>query len=228
MRALSFFLAILLISTLSFGYLASAVGARTYRSVPEAGKRIALTFDDGPHPAYTRQILERLRRYGIKATFFVIGQNIEYYDDGILREMIDDGHELGNHTYTHRHTKNISREELMQDVRRCHTIVKERYGYEMRLFRPPEGYTDQGVMDISAQLGYSVILWSIDTKDWEHTGSSLIVSNVRKSVSSGDIILMHDYVSKPNTTISALDDMIPELLARGYTFVTVSELIKSS
>lgn len=228
MRQLAFFLAVLL-PLLSFGvYGAQASESGIYKCVTTNEKRIALTFDDGPHPRYTSQILERLAEYDIKATFFVIGENIGYYDEGIVRSIIDAGHELGNHTYTHKHTKNMSREEFCDDVRKCHDLVKERYGYEMQLFRPPEGYVDEKVRSIANELGYSIILWSIDTKDWEHTGSSAILANVRLHASCGDIILMHDYVSKPNTTIEALDKIIPLLIERGYEFVTVSELIKSS
>lgn len=228
MRSLAFFLAFLLPLLSFFAYAAPSSDPGIYKCVTTDEKRIALTFDDGPHPRYTAQILERLREYDIKATFFVIGENIGYYDEGIVRSIIDAGHELGNHTYSHKHTKKMSESEFYEDVRKCHDLVREKYGYEMKLFRPPEGYVDKKVKCIAAELGYSVILWSIDTKDWEHVGASVITANVKLNTSCGDIILMHDYVSKPNTTIAALDEIIPLLLERGYEFVTVSELIKSS
>lgn len=197
-----------------------------YRSLPKAKGTIALTFDDGPHPKYTSQILEILRREGIKATFFVIGENIDYYDEGVITEIIDDGHELGNHTFNHEHTKEMDEEDFYRDVKACHELVKNKYGYEMKVFRPPEGYVDEKVMNIAKELDYSIIIWSIDTKDWEHVGSDLIVGNIEKNASDGDIILMHDYVSKPNTTIGALERVIKNLKNEGYDFVTVSELIE--
>lgn len=224
MKLLSFIIcAIILINSLAFLALAED---NIYRSVPHAKGMIALTFDDGPHPKYTRQILDILKKEGIKATFFVIGENIGYYDEGIVLEIINDGHELGNHTFNHEHTKNMSEADFYRDVRTCHELIKEKYGYEMRIFRPPEGYIDEKVKNIARELDYSIIIWSIDTKDWEHIGSDLIVSNVEENASDGDIILMHDYVSKPNTTVGALEKVIKRLKTEGYRFVTVSELLK--
>lgn len=206
---------------------ATAPNVPIYRSVPNEEKKIALTFDDGPHPHYTEQILDLLDRYGVKATFFVIGENIEYYDKGIISRIIDSGHEIGNHTFSHTHVKQTREESFRGDVRKCHKIMLERYGYEMKLFRPPEGAVDAKVQSIARELGYSIILWSIDTRDWEHTAPTLIVSNVEKNIDGGDIILMHDYVSKPNTTTEALRELIPRLISEGYEFVTVSDLIKT-
>ena len=204
---------------------AVAEQSRIYRSVGGADGRIALTFDDGPHPRYTRQILEILKREGVKATFFVIGENIGYYDEGIISEIIADGHELGNHTFNHEHTSKMNEADFYRDVRACHELIKSKYNYEMRLFRPPEGYIDEKVKAIARELDYSIIIWSIDTRDWEHVASKTIATNVERDAKSGDIILMHDYVSKPNTTIDALEEIIKNLKREGYSFVSVSELI---
>lgn len=224
MKLLSIIVCVMmLINSISFIAFAEE---KIYRSLPKAKGMIALTFDDGPHPKYTSQILDILKREGIKATFFVIGENIGYYDEGIITEIIDDGHELGNHTFNHEHTKEMDEENFYHDVRACHELVKNKYGYEMKIFRPPEGYVDEKVMNIANELDYSIIIWSIDTKDWEHVGSDLIVGNIEKNASDGDIILMHDYVSKPNTTIGALERVIKNLKNQGYDFVTVSELIE--
>ena len=226
MRIFSLIICVILIVNV-FGLLAVAKENNIYRSVPDAKGKIALTFDDGPHPRYTRQILEILKREGVRATFFVIGENIGYYDEGIVAEIIADGHELGNHTFNHEHTKSMSDEDFYRDVRACHDLIKEKYNYEMKIFRPPEGYIDKKVENIARELDYSIIIWSIDTKDWEHVGSDIIVGNIEKNASDGDIILMHDYVSKPNTTIDALERIIRNLKAQGYEFVTVSELISN-
>ena len=224
MKIFSFVICLLLIIN-SFVIVTLARENNIYRSVPEARGKIALTFDDGPHPRYTRQILEILKREGVRATFFVIGENIGYYDSGIVAEIIDDGHELGNHTFNHEHTKSMSEEAFYRDVRACHDLIKEKYNYEMKIFRPPEGYIDKKVENIARELDYSIIIWSIDTNDWEHVGSDIIVGNIEKNARDGDIILRHDYVSKPNTTIDALERIIRNLKSQGYEFVTVSELI---
>lgn len=224
MRILSFVICTIILFN-SFCFFAFAED-NVYRSIPQAKGMIALTFDDGPHPRYTRQILEILKKEGIRATFFVVGENINYYDQGIVADIINDGHELGNHTFNHEHTKDMTEADFYKDVKDCHDLVKEKYGYEMKIFRPPEGYIDEKVKNIARELDYSIIIWSIDTKDWEHVGSDVIVSNVKRNASDGDIILMHDYVSKPNTTIDALKVLIVSLKKEGYQFVTVSELIK--
>ena len=187
---------------------------------------IALTFDDGPHPKYTPRILEILKRYGIKATFFVIGQNVEYYP-GIIEQIIDGGHEIGNHTYRHKRTKMLNDEIFKEDVRHCDGKILQECDYKIKLFRPPEGYVDEKVRSISEELGYSIILWNIDTEDWAHSSPAEIENNVIKNISAGDIILMHDYVSGKNGTIDALERIIPKLLSENYNFVTVSELIKN-
>lgn len=223
MKLLSFI--IIAVFMLNVGCIECVAEANIYRSIPQASGMIALTFDDGPHPRYTRQILDILKKEEIKATFFVIGENIGYYDEGIVADIISEGHELGNHTFNHEHTKNMTAEDFYDDVRSCHKLIKDKYGYDMKIFRPPEGYIDDKVKNIACELDYSIIIWSIDTKDWEHVGSDLIVGNVEKNASDGDIILMHDYVSKPNTTIGALERVIKNLKEQGYRFVTVSELI---
>lgn len=224
MRFLILFICgILIVSSCSA--LVTATEVNIYRSIPEAKGMIALTFDDGPHPRYTRQILDILKSEGVRATFFVIGENIGYYGEDIVADIINNGHEIGNHTFNHEHTKDMTEDDFYRDVRACHDLIKEKYNYEMKIFRPPEGYVDKKVENIAREFDYSIIIWSIDTKDWEHVGSDIIVGNIDKNASDGDIILMHDYVSKPNTTIGALQKVIRNLKEQGYQFVTVSELI---
>ena len=189
-------------------------------------QKIALTFDDGPHPKYTPKILEILRKYDIKATFFVIGQNVEFYP-GIVEQIISDGHEIGNHTYRHKHTKMLTDEIFEEDVNKCDSLLYDNCDYEIKIFRPPEGYVDEKVKKIADELGYSIILWNIDTKDWAHATPYQIEKNVINNISAGDIILMHDYVSGGNSTIEALERIIPKLLDENYKFVKVSELIKN-
>ena len=187
-------------------------------------KEIALTFDDGPHPRYTPEILEILREYGIKATFFVIGQNIEWYD-GIIQMEFEEGHEIGNHTYSHLNLKTLPYSEVCAEIEEAEALIGEKIECRPRLLRPPGGMLGDDLVRAARDEDYTLVCWSIDTLDWAHTPSEKIAENVLSSVRGGDIILLHDYVSGKSPTPDALRIIIPELIARGYTFVTVSELI---
>ncbi len=187
-------------------------------------KMIALTFDDGPHPRYTKQILDILEKYGVKATFFFVGQNIDYYPDA-ARAVVEAGHEIGNHTYTHNRVKRMTEDEVLNEMTRCDDVIYSLGEYQTVLFRPPEGAFGEAVENSASALGYSVILWSVDTRDWAHSSPAEIYENVTQNIDSGDIILMHDYVSYNSPTPQALELIIPELQRQGYKFVTISELI---
>ncbi len=195
-----------------------------YRHKENTQKKIALTFDDGPHPRYTPEILEILDTYGIKATFFVVGENAEHYPD-TLEEVIRRGHEVGNHTYTHPHLICENYTGLVEEIGRCESTIYRFGECRTKYFRPPEGLVDTDVRVAASKLGYSVILWNIDTRDWAHTPPAKIAANVLSHVHSGDIILMHDYIGHNSPTPEALRLILPELLAQGYTFVRISELI---
>lgn len=187
--------------------------------------KIALTFDDGPHPVYTPEILDILDEYGIKATFFVVGENVDLYPQLIEREIAE-GHELGNHTYTHCHLSKTAPNTIIKEMDACERAVYEICEYRTKLFRPPEGVLPETIREYALREDYSVILWSIDTYDWAHARVSDIRKNVLKNTDAGDIILMHDYVPD-SITPKALREIIPALLDKGYKFVTVSELTGS-
>ena len=202
----------------------AAAKTEIYNSNKNNGKKIALTFDDGPHPRHTPEILDILDEYGIKATFFVIGVNVTNYPDA-LQETIKRGHEIGNHTYSHPHLCGADFNTLKNEIDKCESAISLLADYKPKLFRPPEGWIDNDVKTISAQYDYKVILWNIDTLDWAHTSPDKIVKNVTENVKPGDIILMHDYIGKNSPTAEALRGFIPILIERGYQFVVVSELI---
>ena len=190
-----------------------------------SAKRIALTFDDGPHPRYTRRILDILSKYNIKATFFIIGENVEYYGD-VLSEITAQGHELGNHTFSHENIKNKSASEIISEIEACNDAIYDRCGIKTKLFRPPGGImADICISNTNILCDYNIIYWSIDTMDWAHVSPQNIADNVLGSIKSGDIILMHDYIGRNSPTPDALEIMIPELIKEGYEFVTVSDLI---
>lgn len=186
--------------------------------------QVALTFDDGPHPRYTRDILNILEEYHITATFFVIGVNATLYPEA-LDDIVTSGCEIGNHTFTHENLRSYCGNDIKKELYECEAAINERVKIKTKLFRPPQGAYTKVLENIAESMGYDIILWSIDTMDWAHTPANNIVDNVLKSLSNGDIILMHDYVSGKNTTCEALRILIPEILKRGYEFVTVSELI---
>ena len=188
-------------------------------------KLIALTFDDGPHPKYTKEILDILNEYGVKATFFVIGENAALYRDEIKR-ISDEGHELGNHTYTHKNTASLSPAELLSELKRTDSEIFGITGTHPRVFRPPEGKCTKAAVSCAAELGYKIILWTVDPRDWACPTVSEMTDNILSNVRAGSILLCHDYNSaKRSPTPAALRRIIPELIERGYGFVTVSELL---
>ena len=196
-----------------------------YCKSPKSSKRVALTFDDGPHPRYTDVILNILKEYGVTATFFVIGVNVENYLDA-FKKICDSGCEIGNHTYSHKRIGNMSDSEIENEILKCEDVLQKAMGKRTQLFRPPQGCTPEGLSKITCRLGYNVVLWSIDTLDWSLNPSDNICSVITSEINGGDIILMHDYVSGGNTTCDALRKIIPMLLAEGYEFVTVSQLLE--
>lgn len=206
--------------------LSVAAQVQVYRSAPHTDDRmrIALTFDDGPHPRLTPMILEILEQYHVHATFFMVGQNIVNYPN-VARAVLDGGHEIGNHTFSHGHVRNLDEESLSDELGRCEDVLEELCEYRPHLFRPPEGAVTQFVRHCSEVGDYSLILWSLDTRDWENKSTDTIVQTVLGSIHPGDIILMHDYIGTGSQTPEALNILLPELLRRGYEPVTVSQLL---
>ena len=226
MKRIVLFLIICCLLLLSPAFEASAsepYGKVYCRNAMCKGK-IALTFDDGPHPRYTKEILGILEEYHVKATFFVIGINALHYPDD-LQKIIDAGCEIGNHTYSHPRIKELSEEELQKQIVECEDTLDRLCGIRPHIFRPPEGMMNEGLKRLLKEMDYHAVLWSIDTMDWDHHSPQKIAAEVLGSVRSGDIILMHDYIGHNSPTVTALELMIPKLLERGFEFVTVSELI---
>jgi len=193
-------------------------------------KVIALTFDDGPHPQYTPEILDLLNKYDVKATFFVLGKFAEQYPDIIKRQAIE-GHEIGNHTYSHIDVKKVSMEKFEEEFQKTQQIIFSLTGIEPKVFRPPYGFYNEKIISIPNNQGCNVVLWSSrqDSKDWSNPGIDKIVNTILSQIENGDIILLHDNVYHDQSqTIEALKIVLPELKNRGYKFVTMSELIKLS
>ena len=198
--------------------------AKIYRSVQTDTMKIALTFDDGPHPRLTKQILDILDRYNTRATFFMVGENILNYPD-TAREVIQRGHEVGNHSYSHHCIPSLGREGIEEEIERCEDVLEELCEYRAHLFRPPQGAVNDYVEGCTERGDYTLVLWSLDTRDWECKNSEQILNQVLSKVQPGDIILMHDYIGVRSQTPKALEIMLPKLLERGFEPTTVSDLL---
>ena len=195
-----------------------------YHSRQNDRMEIALSFDDGPHPRLTPLILGILKEYGIRATFFMIGENVEYYPLA-ARAVAEAGHEIGNHTFSHRRFNRMSEAEMLQEIRACEQAIASVSETPVHFIRPPEGQMNDTMRRMIGSLDYRIILWDVDTRDWAHTSPAEIARHILDTVQAGDIILMHDFIGYDSPTPEALRLVIPELLERGYHFVTVGELV---
>lgn len=182
--------------------------------------KVALTFDDGPHPEFTPKLLDILKRYNVKATFFVVGKLAEQHPDLIRAETLA-GHEVGNHTYHHVNLTKIPVNEIAVEWQACQEVVKSETGNTMRACRPPGGDYDKDVIAIATRLGLITVLWTDDPGDYANPGEKVIRSRVLRWINNGAIILLHDGVQQ---TIDVLPQIIETLQARGMHFQTASEM----
>ena len=181
-------------------------------------KKIALTFDDGPHPVYTKILLDGLAERGAKASFFVTGENAEKYPELILR-MQKEGHLIGNHTYSHIQLTSNNREAFRQELISTNEVLKEITGAETIFVRPPYGSWDKS---FEKELNMFPVLWNIDPLDWCSHNAECIAAKVVEKAGDGDIILMHDYY---DTSVTAALEVVDVLQKRGFQFVTVEEIL---
>lgn len=195
-----------------------------YHSRHNDRMEIALSFDDGPHPRLTPVILDILEEYGVKATFFMVGENVGYYP-AAARAVVEAGHEIGNHTFSHRKFNRMSEHEMLDEIHACEQAISSVSDSPVHFIRPPEGQMNQAMQRVIGSLDYRIILWDVDTRDWAHTPPAEISRHILDTVQAGDIILMHDFIGHDSPTPQALRTVIPALLERGYRFVTVGELV---
>lgn len=181
-------------------------------------KRIALTFDDGPHPIYTPQMLELLKEEQVPATFFLLGENVELYGD-VVKEIAKEGHLIGNHTYHHVQITSLSLEEACKEIQETSDLIEELTGTGTEYVRPPFGTWNE---ELEERLDLIPVMWSIDTKDWTTQNVDWIVRETVKHAEDHDIILMHDSYQ---STVDAVKRVIEQLEAEGFEFVTVDEII---
>jgi len=195
----------------------------TFNSVHTDGPYIAMTFDDGPSATLTPKLLDLLAARHIKATFFVIGENVAEHPE-IVERAAREGHEIGNHSWSHPNFGKMSEESVRSQLRRTDDAIKNATGKRPTLMRPPYGsITDREKHWIHDEFGYQIILWDVDPYDWRRPGPAVVRNRILKETQPGSIVLSHDI--HPGT-IEAMPSTFDALEAKGFRFVTVSELIQ--
>jgi len=203
-----------------------------YRVRPSE-KVVALTFDDGPSPVWTPKILDELKRAGVKATFFMIGEHVARYPE-VARRVAEEGHEIGNHTYDHHVLIYYKEGELEKEIRDARAIIKNITGRSVKYFRPPKAWLTSREKKVIKGMGYKIILWSLNAKDWVTFDDKYIIRYIVKNIRPGDIILFHDSGGAFTTeggdrheTVKAIPRLIEKLKQNGYKFVTITGLLES-
>jgi peptidoglycan-N-acetylglucosamine deacetylase len=187
------------------------------------GPFIAITFDDGPHGAQTPRLLRMLKERGIRATFFVVGQCVAQNPE-IAKQIVDAGHEIANHSWNHPLLSKMGEDSVRDQIDRTHVVIKQTTGVTPTLFRPPfGGFTPTQRAWAHGTWGYKCILWDVDSNDWKHRSPAQTQSTILGTTKAGSIILCHDI---HKTTVDAMPATLDGLIARGFKFVTVSELLK--
>ena len=194
----------------------------SYNSCNVEGPYVAITFDDGPHPKLTPHLLDMLKERGLKATFYVIGQNVVQYPE-IMQRMVAEGHEIGNHSYTHPALSKCSPAKLTEEITKSNDAILQACGVSPTTVRPPYGATNAAVTKrLNDEFGLAVIMWSVDPQDWKIRKASHVSNHILQNTKSGAIVLAHDIHP---STIDAMPAALDGLLSKGHKFVTVSELI---
>ncbi|NUR31550.1 MAG: polysaccharide deacetylase family protein [Catenulispora sp.] len=184
-----------------------------------AGKVVYLTFDDGPSPYYTPQVLKVLARYGVHATFFEVGQNVAR-NPSLTSQVYRQGHSVQNHSWSHPDLRQLSANQFTYQVTATDRQIRAHTGYLPCCLRPPYGAVNATVRARAAHLGKRLALWTVDPRDWSRPGAAAIRTRVLSQVHSGSVVLLHDGGGDRSQTVAALGDIIRTLKARGYSFAT--------
>lgn len=203
-----------------YGAPGAAPGRPPVRSEPilrmtGRGRTMLLTFDDGPHPEYTPEILDTLARYDVRATFFVCGEMADFNRD-LLSRMADEGHVVGNHTWSHPLLTTLSRRRVRSEMERTSEVIDKAYGEPPRWFRAPYGAWNRNAFRLGAELGMEPLAWTVDTLDWTTPGTRTIVDRVEDGAAPGVVVLSHDAGGDRSQSVRALRRYLPELLDDGY------------
>lgn len=200
----------------------------TFRLSGTSTKRqVALTFDDGPDLQFTPRILDVLKKHNVKATFFVVGNRVQAHPE-IVRRMVREGHELGNHSYSHANLPKLKDEAFRNEVLRTQRVIAKHSGHQPQLIRPPYGEIREEQIKWLASQGFTMVNWNVDSLDWKGLNGDQVADNVLSNITSGAIVLQHSAGGKGEDlsgTIDALPKIIQKLKADGVSFVTVSQLL---
>ncbi|MFF1380941.1 polysaccharide deacetylase family protein [Streptomyces sp. NPDC058308] len=183
--------------------------------MPGRDRSMVLTFDDGPDPRYTPHILRTLRRHDVRAVFFVCGEMAVDNSD-LLREMADDGHLIGNHTWSHPLLTRLGRAPMREQIERTCDVIEDATGEYPAWFRAPYGAWNRNAFQLGAEFGMEPLAWTVDTLDWTEPGARTIVRRVRAGAGPGVVVLSHDAGGDRSGSVEALRDYLPELLDSGY------------
>ena len=189
------------------------------RGDPER-REVALTFDDGPHPAFTPRLLELLQQLNVRATFFLVGKKVDKAP-ALVARILAEGHDVANHTYDHVNLGHASLELAENEIRLGSDAIRRACGSEPLYFRPPGGHHEPGVLSAAEKMNMTTVLWTDDPADYANPGSEVIESRLLKHIRNGAVILLHDGVEQ---TFEILPDLVARLRHEGYRFVTMSEM----
>lgn len=201
--------------------------AKIVRHVMTQKKVVAFTFDDGPSPWATPLLLELLKKEGVKATFFIIGQEAVRFPELVSRE-VQEGHEIGNHGMHHKALGRMKEDEIQQEVADGAASLRAAGAPQPHLYRFPKALSSAAAYRVLGETGYTVVGWSVDPRDYQRRTSEALVADTLKNTKPGDIVIFHDGPGRRQATLTALKTIIPQLKAHGFKFVTVSDLMATS
>ncbi|MFJ3659814.1 polysaccharide deacetylase family protein [Streptomyces sp. NPDC090119] len=179
------------------------------------GRHMMLTFDDGPHPDYTPHILDTLAKYDVRAMFFVCGE-MAVDNKELLARMAEEGHVVGNHTWTHPLLTEMAREDIRDEIERTSDVIEDAYGDRPQWFRAPYGAWNRATFQLGAEMGMEPMAWTVDTTDWMTPGTGTVVKRVEHGAAPGVVILSHDAGGDRTQSVRAIREYLPYLLDHGY------------
>jgi peptidoglycan-N-acetylglucosamine deacetylase len=204
----------------------------TVYRVPISEKVVALTFDDGPSLEWTPKILDKLKEAKVKATFFMLGDHVKMYPS-IAQRVAEEGHEIENHTFTHHVLIYYTMDELKKEIKDTENIIQSTTGRRTKYFRPPKAWLTAQEKAKVNEMGYKIVLWSLNSKDWVTFDDKYMIRYILHHVHPGDIILFHDSGGVLSTqggdrseTVSVIKRLVEKLRDKGYRCVTVEELLQ--
>ncbi len=202
---------------------------KTFTGLPPGSRQIALTYDDGPNDPHTLRVLDVLAKHAIYATFFLIGRYVQQRPE-IARSIVNAGHVVGNHTFTHPLLTFKSETEIKHQLSECRAALQDAIGQHSTLFRPPFGGRRPAVLRVARELGLDPVMWNVTGYDWNAPPASAIERKVTKQIRGGDVILLHDGGHKQmgadrSQTVLATDHLLTRYKSEGYEFVTVSQMM---